>query len=216
MEKLVALTFDDGPNTTTTMEVLDKLEKYNVVGTFFLIGDNINSESEKSVKRAVSLGCEIENHSRTHSEMNALTPEEIKSEIAYTTKKITEITGRAPEFFRPPYIIVNRTMVDNIDLPFIRGENGRDWEKEVPAKERVRLVLEAVKDGDIILLHDFEDNDATVEALDTIIPKLLEDGYEFVNVSELFRRKGITPTIHSGILYSSVFQTDEYDYDEKL
>lgn len=213
MEKLIALTFDDGPNTTTTMEVLDKLEKYNIVGTFFLIGDNINSESEKSVKRAVSLGCEIENHSKTHSFMNELTPEVIKEEIAYTTSKIKEITGRTPQFFRPPYIVVNRTMVDNIDLPFICGENGKDWEMDVLADERAKLVLESVKDGDIVLLHDFENNDETVKALDIIIPKLLEEGYEFVNVSDLFRRKGIEPKIHSGIVYSSIFQTDEFKYN---
>lgn len=70
--KYIALTFDDGPNATTTNDVIDKLEKYDIVASFFLIGNNINDESAKAVKRAYDLGCEINNHSRTHSNMTEL------------------------------------------------------------------------------------------------------------------------------------------------
>lgn len=62
-KKVIALTFDDGPNTTTTNEVLDILEEYDAVASFFLIGDNISEESAASVKRAYDMGCEIDNHS---------------------------------------------------------------------------------------------------------------------------------------------------------
>ena len=58
--KYIALTFDDGPNATTTNDVIDKLEKYDIVASFFLIGNNINDESAKAVKRAYDLGCEME------------------------------------------------------------------------------------------------------------------------------------------------------------
>ena len=74
--KYIALTFDDGPNATTTNEVIDKLEKYGIVASFFLIGNNVNDESAKAVKRAYDLGCEIDNHSRTHSNMKELSAEE--------------------------------------------------------------------------------------------------------------------------------------------
>lgn len=214
MEKIVALTFDDGPNTTTTVQVLDVLKKYGIKATFFLIGDRITQESAESVKRAIAMGCEIENHSWTHSFMTKLEPQVIKDEIKRTSDKIEEITGRRPEFFRPPYIEVSRMMVDNIDLPFICGVNGLDWEPEVMAKERAELVLENVGDGEVILLHDMEGNDETVKALDIIIPELMKNNFEFVTVSELFKRKGIEPKIHSGIVYTDVLQTEEFEYQD--
>lgn len=211
MSKQIALTFDDGPNTTTTLEVLDKLKKYNVVASFFLIADLINPESAESVKKEVAMGCEIANHTKSHQDMTKMDPATIKEEIDYCSKKIYEIVGEYPKFYRPPYILVNETMVENIDLPFICGVGGRDWETQVMADERARLILEGVSDGSIILLHDLERNVETVKALDIIIPKLLEEGYEFVTISDVFKNKGITPAVHSGIVYSNVFQTTRYD-----
>ena len=102
--KYIALTFDDGPNATTTNDVIDKLEKYDIVASFFLIGNNINDESAKAVKRAYDLGCEINNHSRTHSNMTELSAEDIRAEFEYTDEKVYEITGEHTKFFRPPYI----------------------------------------------------------------------------------------------------------------
>ena len=87
MAKYIALTFDDGPNTVTTPMVLDVLEKHSAVGTFFLEGNNINEESAKVVKRAVEMGCEIENHSRTHTAFPQLTAEEMTAEIDFTTER---------------------------------------------------------------------------------------------------------------------------------
>ena len=95
-KKYIALTFDDGPNTTTTNEVLDVLEQYGIKGSFFLIGTNINSESEKSVKRAYDMGCDIGNHSKSHPYMNELSVDEIKAEIEYVDDYIFKITGEKP------------------------------------------------------------------------------------------------------------------------
>lgn len=204
MSKQIALTFDDGPNITTTLEVLDKLKKYGIVASFFLIADHINEASAESVRKAYEMGCEIANHSKTHADMTQLSAETIKAEIAYTSERIKAIVGEAPKFFRPPYISVNATMVEAIDLPFICGIGARDWEAEVSSYERARLILDNIADGKIILLHDFEENRNTVEALDMIIPALLEEGYEFVTISQLFENKGIKPSVHSGIVYSDV------------
>lgn len=211
MSKLVALTFDDGPNTTTTYQVIEKLEKYGVTASFFLIADKINEESAKAVLKEKENGYEIANHSKTHSFMSKLTAEEIKSEIEHTSEKIYELIGTYPKFFRPPFINVSQTMVDNIDLPFICGINGLDWEPEVLAEKRAEMILGAMDDGMIILMHDMPGNDETVKALDIIIPKLLEEGYEFVNISDLFKLKGVTPTVHSGVVYSNAFQTNVYE-----
>ncbi len=207
--KYIALTFDDGPNTTTTNEVIDKLEKYDIVASFFLVGNNINEESAKAVKRAYDMGCEINNHSRTHSNMSGFTPEEIKEEYDFVDEKVFEITGEHTKFFRPPYISVSEVMLDNIDVPFIAGIGANDWEDKVTAEHRARLILRQAKDGDIILLHDAEGNSQTVEALDTIIPELQSQGYKFVTVSELFKIKGIGPDMEK--IYTNVMQQYMYN-----
>lgn len=187
----IAITFDDGPNATTTMEVLDILEKYQVRASFFLIGTNINDESAKSVKRAFDLGCDIENHSKTHSYMDKMTADEIKDEVAYVNDKVKEITGTTPKFFRPPYIAVNDTMYENIDMTFISGNGCNDWEDSVSADYRAKYLEKKAKDGVIFLLHDAEGNSQTVEALDKAIPILLEKGFQFATISELFELKGV-------------------------
>ena len=187
----IAITFDDGPNATTTMEILDVLEKYQVRASFFLIGTNINDESAKSVKRAYDLGCDIENHSKTHSYMDKMTADEIKDEVAYVNDKVKEITGTTPKFFRPPYIAVNNTMYDNIDMTFISGYGCNDWEDRVTAEYRAKYLEKKAADGVIFLLHDAEGNSKTVEALDKAIPILLEKGFQFATISELFELKGV-------------------------
>ena len=129
--KLIALTFDDGPNTTTTMQVLDLIEQYGITASFYVVGNNINDDSKAVMIRAVSLGCEIENHSQTHSAMTEMTAEEIAAEIKFTSDKIEAVTGRKPKFFRPPYIAFNQLMYDTIDLTFICGNGAEDYLDEV-------------------------------------------------------------------------------------
>ena len=201
----IALTFDDGPNTTTTSHVLDLLEREGIAGTFFLIADNITPDSVKSVHRALAMGCDIENHSVTHSPMSQMTPEQIRQEVGECTRRIMEITGKEPSFFRPPFIAVSQPLFDHVDLTFICGSGCEDWVPTVSAEERARRTLENAKDGEIILLHDTEGNENTVEALKTIIPALKKRGFTFHTVAGLFRECGITPVRNR--LYSNVFQT---------
>lgn len=203
---VIALTFDDGPNTVITPQVLDILEKEGIVGTFFLIAQNINPESAEMVRRAVSLGCEIENHSVTHPFMDKLSVEEIREEVQTCTDRIVEITGRVPQFFRPPCIAVSQAMYDNIDLTFICGMGCEDWVPTVTTQERIDRVLANAADGQIVLLHDMEWNVNTVEALKTIVPELKKRGYEFATVSQIFKMKNVTPK--RGWLYSNVLQTE--------
>lgn len=208
--KVIALTFDDGPNTTTTVQILDQLEKYGVVASFFVVGNNVNDTTAPVVKRAYDMGCEINNHSKTHSYMNKMTEEEIQNEIQTTSDKVKAITGEPTKFFRPPYIAVNQTMFDTIDLPFICGYGSNDWDQKVSVEERSDKILEQISDGSIILLHDSQGNDKTVEALDLLIPALLEQGYEFVTVSELFYCKGIEVRTDTDIIYNFPTQTNMY------
>ena len=203
-DKVIALTFDDGPNTETTNEVLDVLEKHQVVASFFLIGNNINDESAKSVKRAYDLGCEINNHSKSHGYMDKMTAEEIADEFNYVDQKVFEITGGHTKFFRPPYIAVGDLMWENIDVPFISGIGCNDWDDKVDVDRRVLTITKKAEDGCIILMHDAQGNHKTVEAIDQIIPALKEQGYKFTTVSGLFEAKGITPA--SKMIYTNVTQ----------
>lgn len=205
-EKLIALSFDDGPNLVTTPKVLDVLEENGVKASFFLIGQNINDESAAMMLRAKSLGCDLENHSLTHSFMSSLTEEQIRDEIAQTSALIEKYIGEKPKFFRPPYINHNDLMHQCIDLTFICGQGCEDWESSVSAEERIRQMLEHAEDGQIVLLHDFEGNDNTVEALKTVIPELNAQGFKFVTVPELFEAKGIAPEPCNGKIYTNVLK----------
>lgn len=203
MEKLIALSFDDGPNTTVTRKMLDVLEKYGIRASFFLISDNINEESTESVRRAMSLGCDIQNHSRTHQDMTKFTDEQIVEEIRYTDERVTEITGSVPVFFRPPFICVNDDMFRLIQKPFICGIGSEDWEPDITADEIYSRALSRAKHGAIMLLHDGKFNEKTVTAANKLIPELKAQGYEFVTVPEIFARCGVEPKV--GKMYSTVF-----------
>lgn len=203
-KKYIALSFDDGPNTTTTNDVLDVLEQYGIKASFFLIGNNINSETEVVVKRAYDMGCDIENHSKSHPYMNEMSIDEIKEEVSFVNDYIKKITGETPTFFRPPYIAINNTMYDNIDQVFIAGFGCNDWDPAIPADRRAQVILRQAQDGGIILLHDAQGNDQTVEALHTIIPELQAQGYEFVTMTELFEIKGVSINPDDKNLYTFV------------
>ncbi len=200
--KLIALTFDDGPNTTTTNEVLDLMAEYDAKATFFLIGRNINEESAAVVKRAYDMGMEIGNHSKTHGNMGDMTADEITAEITFVDEKVVEITGESTTYFRPPFIDTSDLMYATIEKTFICGIDTYDYMQNVTAEERAQNILDGAKDGVIVLMHDAAGNDQTVEALKIAMPQLQAQGYEFVTLSELFEKQGETP--RRNILYSQV------------
>lgn len=196
MAKYVCLSFDDGPNNMgndRTMDaMLDIMEKYNVPGSFFLIGNKITKENTKVIKRAMSLGCDIQNHSWTHPAMADLDDKTIKEEFQKCDDAIFEITGKRPEFFRPPFISVSEKMYDLIPLPFICGHGCFDWEPDKDATFRYNCMMDVAQNGAIFLLHVLEGNTATLEAVDRIIPELKKQGYEFVNLPDLFKKCGVS------------------------
>ena len=195
--KYLALSFDDGPNLSTESALLDVLAKHKVPATFFVIGRNITDESAENMKRAVKQGCEIGNQSFTHPMMTMMDEAQVKEEVETTSALIEQITGKRPEFFRPPYINVKPEMYDWIDLTFICGKGCQDWEATTDKAFRYEGILSSAEPGAIYLLHDFESNEATVEALDEAIPVLKEQGYVFVTVSQLFEKLNCTPDGHT-------------------
>jgi peptidoglycan/xylan/chitin deacetylase (PgdA/CDA1 family) len=205
-DKLCALTFDDGPDVVKTPLVLDKLEKYGVVATFFQIGQNVNDRTKPVIERIVAMGCEIGNHSWTWSSMNFMKAEMIKESVEKTQAAIEKYAGTAPKFFRPPNLAVSIPLYKAIDLPFVEGVVGMDWAGcNTDAQARADNVLSGMRDGAIILLHDVQpDPHPTPEALDILIPELKKQGYAFVTLSELFRRKGVDPASQKNAMWKYV------------
>ena len=195
--KYLALAFDDGPNLTTESKMLDVLARYDVPATFFVIGKNITDETAENMKRAVRQGCEIGNHSFSHPMMSQMDEAQVKEEVETTSALIEKITGERPKLFRPPYINVKPEMYDWIDLTFICGKGCEDWVATVGKEARREGIIANAEPGAIYLLHDFESNEATVEALDEAIPVLKEQGYVFVTVSQLFNLLNCTPDGHT-------------------
>ncbi|KNY25189.1 glycosyl hydrolase family 8 [Pseudobacteroides cellulosolvens] len=202
--KVVALTFDDGPSSQTTL-VLDKLKKYNAKATFMLIGSKISS-ADAVMKRIVSEGHECGNHSWSHQSMNGMGASSISQEISQTNSAINKYTGSDPKFFRAPNLAVGGSMASTIKLPFVVGVIAQDWNggSATTAQARADKVTSGVRDGSIVLMHCTQPGfHPTPEALDIIIPKLQSQGYSFVTLSELFKAKGKTP--QAGVSYDGAW-----------
>lgn len=209
--KLVALTFDDGPDEDMTPLVLDKLEKHGVVATFFMVGQLVNDDTKPVIDRLVAMGCEAQNHSWAWASMNEMSAEEIKESVQKTSAAIKKYTGKAPTFFRPPNLATSDLMFETVGLPFAEGVLGMDWAGcGTDAQDRAQNVLKDMKDGTIVLLHDVQpEPHPTPEALDILIPELKKQGYQFVTLSELFRLKGVTPDPTDGTMWRYVALEEE-------
>lgn len=185
MEKVIALTFDDGPNEGTTVQVLDVLQKHGVVATFFVQGCNINPTSAKVMQRAVAMGCEIGNHTETHPNLTTLNSDEIKQEVESTAVKIFDAIGQQALVFRAPFIAENDAVYAAVPYVFVNGYHTVDYDSGNDVNFRVEKAISQAHDGAAIIMHDFAGNHQTVAAVDIIIPALLGQGYKFVTASEL-------------------------------
>ena len=185
--KIVALTFDDGPNYNTN-KILNILNKYNVPATFFVLGSKIKG-NENTLKKMVDSGMEIGNHTFNHLLLTKYKESVIKREIEDTSKLIFEVTDKYPTLLRPSYGSSNKKVKKAAGMPIIIWDvDTLDW-KNHSSKRIISRVMNKVKDGDIILMHDIYS--ATANAVDNIIPMLSSMGYSFVTVSDLFYYKEV-------------------------
>lgn len=184
-DKVVALTFDDGPSKYTN-KILDILKKYNASGTFFLIGNKIDFYKD-TLRRMLNEGSEIGNHSYDHKRLTRLSENEFKEELVKTNEGIKNITGFTPTLFRPTYGGYNNTLKSYTDMTFVLWDvDSRDW--QVKNKDKIlRNVLPNVKSGSIVLFHDSLEYASL--ALEDIIKDLDNKGYKFITVSELLELK---------------------------
>ncbi len=190
-EKLIALTFDDGPHVEYTLEILDLLEEHGATATFFIIGENAEKHPDL-IKKIVNSGCEVGNHTWSHKYLDTLSESEIRDEISKAHDIITTLTGSSPTLFRAPGGRVNDTVLKVADefgyTSVLWSRDTRDW--ACPGIESViSSALDGVEKGDIILFHDYNArNSPTPAALGKILPRLQDEGYKTVHVTELIEK----------------------------
>ena len=190
-EKIVALTFDDGPHPYKTDKILDVLKKYGVKATFFVIGENVE-QCPDILKRISNEGHEIGNHTYDHKSIYKLQSDTLLDSVRKCEESIYRITGKKPILFRPPEGYLNDAIALSMyhagyDVILWRVDT-YDW-KGRSATDIYKTVLNSAKCGDIILMHDYVSRSShTAEALDMIIPALIDKGYKFVTVSQLIEK----------------------------
>ena len=180
--KVVALTFDDGPNPTTTNQALDTLSKYGIKATFFVLGKNV-SGNEGILKRMKADGHVIGNHSWSHPVLSKLSLDDAKKQITDTEDALTKVLGSSSKLMRPPYGAITDDIRNSLDLSFIMWNvDSLDWKSKNEAAILTEIQRE-VKNGSIILMHDIHAE--TVNALPKVIDYLKGQGYDFVTIPDL-------------------------------
>ena len=196
-EKVVALTFDDGPNPTHTPALLSMLERKGIRATFFVVGRRVQRFPD-IVVRAVEAGHEIANHTWWHIGLTLLPPAEIRRTIRATTALVERRTGVKPRFVRPPMGWINDVVLGAIretgHTPVIGSIHPQDSRK--PGTDViVNRVLRRIAPGAVIILHDGgwrerSDRRQSVAAADEITDALLAQGYRFLTLSEMAESGG--------------------------
>ena len=211
--KLVAFAFDDGPvawqttKSSTAKRIIDALVDNGQNGTFFYWGSNINSGSEEEIRYALSKGCEIGNHTYSHTDMTKMTTKKIQEDVERCRAQLEALTGLKSFLIRPPYLGANDKVKAAIKVPLIScGVDSKDWDSKNGGT--LAKVLENIRKADtnkslensVILMH--ENYEFTAQAIETLVPELKAKGYEIVSVSELAYLKGIT--LQAGYVYNYI------------
>lgn len=196
-DKLVALTFDDGPGKYTE-DLLDGLEARGATATFFVVGTQAAKYPE-TLRRIAVDGHQLASHTYGHSQLTRLSTDGVKSQLSMVNDYLIAAGGEQSYALRPPYGSHNERVRETADVPIIMWSvDPLDW-KYRNVKTVANNIMSSVQDGDIVLLHDI--HQTSVEAAFIVIDKLQAEGYEFVTVSELLRRRGVEIT--NGEVYYS-------------
>ncbi len=208
-DKVVALTFDDGPWPDTTNQILDILEENGAKATFFTIGNQI-AEQPDAVRRAHEMGCQVCTHTWDHAEgsgggvdLTLMSADEQVNEVQRGFEAIAQVLGEEPaHIMRAPggnfHDEIINTLWSLVDAEIGWDVDTMDWSR--PGSDAIAEVILSVQPGQVVLMHDGGgDRSQTVEALRTALPQLVEQGYRFVTISELIAY-GKPDTASDGIL----------------
>ena len=196
-QKLVALTFDDGPHTEITPQILDLLAKYDAKATFFITGNKAVLAPEV-VKRTFAEGHEIGNHTYNHPYSKNITPRKLLEELNSTDEVLKKITGQIPTLYRPVGGLYNDTIIETAIqngkevIMWSWDQDSLDW-THPPAAKMANYIINGMRPGSITLFHDwhpseYSKNSQTVKAVETILKYLKDNQYKCVTVSELLYR----------------------------
>ena len=179
-ERVVYLTFDDGPDSVNTVSVINTLLEYDVSATFFFTGENIRRHGDV-VMLAHEAGFSLGLHGYSHTSFHELTAEEIISELNENNDLLEAITGERSKIVRPPYGAVESSEIETIngmDLSiYLWSLDTLDWAQS-DANEILRNIKENIRPGDIILMHAFSGQRLVPEILPAIIEFLRDEGFE--------------------------------------
>ena len=184
-EKMVALTFDDGPDSKTTPQALEILKRYNAKATFFMVGQNVAANPELA-KRVLDEGHQLGIHTWSNPDLTKLPLNQSKKEILDTQEAIYKATGIRPMITRPPYGAINSTVQNAVDQSFIMWSvDSLDWK----TRNTKAIMQEIVKThpGSIILMHDI--HQTSIDALPSVLEYLKNNGYTLVTVDELLENQ---------------------------
>ncbi len=217
--KMIAFTFDDGPNPVETKRLLDGLQERDAKATFFVVGSKIDAGNNDArtemnihlVKRMYEEGHEVGNHTYSHCYLSHATKEQVSKELSRTSEIIEAITGEKPKYMRPPGgDTMTAPWVREIANPMITvswsGVDTRDWECR-DVDKMVQKIVDSAKDGTIVLLHDNYKTsvDTALRAMDI----LAQQGYCFVTVDTLLTRNlGSEYELNPMRIYSAMYPGD--------
>jgi len=188
---MIALTFDDGPSTLTN-DILDILQEHNVVATFYVLGSLVARHGD-IVLRAHDMGCEIANHTWSHLSAEGASADSLRSQLQRTRDEIESTIGIPSTNFRPPFGSITRNLQNvtgEFGYPIILWSIDPSDYLSISPTRIYDFIMNRVQDRDIILLHDIHKR--TLDATKRLVPSLVEQGFQFVTVSELMHFSDIT------------------------
>jgi len=179
---VIALTIDDGPSPVYTPQVLSILAEYGITAAFSMIGENV-SYYPSIAHEVAAAGHMIVNHTWNHANLTSMKRSRLPGEVDRTTDQIQAATGKTPEMFRAPYGAWSPTLLDYLATqkltPLDWSVDPADWSRP-GVRKIVKAIMGTTKTGSIILEHDGGgDRSQTVAALKIVIPRLLDEGYQF-------------------------------------
>jgi len=185
-KKMIALTFDDGPNTPNTQRIVEILKANNAVATFFELGYRMEQNSSK-MEMIINNDNQIGNHSFNHKIYTKITTAEMMDQIDSTNALMKQIVNTTATVVRPPNGSMNDSVRQNIGYPMILWNvDSKDWESR-NKDAIVKAVLSNLDDGDIIVMHDIYSTSA--DAIEVLVPELIKQGYQLVTIQEMFDTK---------------------------
>ena len=187
-QKLIALTFDDGPRRSTTTRLLDGLAERGVKATFFLIGQQV-SDNADLVRRMDEEGHQIGIHTFDHVTLTELNRADFDAQVETTRSLLHDVLGHNDFLLRPPYGLLDQSVQAWAGCPILLWSvDPEDW-RDQDAERVVREVVAQAEDGDIILMHDIFS--ASVDAALQIVDQLHDRGFFFCTIDQLFDARGI-------------------------